>query len=117
MGLKDWLQTRDDMGHLRPAVCQCKSKQDAGACGKPIAWQDLKVDCFKICHMALGSTLLQELLEPDALEDRIKMEVDRFISLNQVSFTPKLRLVADHTYAWFFRNNGSFARVGRPCAG
>ncbi len=61
--------------------------------------------------------MLQELLEPDALEDRIKMEVDRFISLNQVSFTPKLRLVADHTYAWFFRNNGSFARVGRPCAG
>jgi hypothetical protein len=86
VGLKDWLQTRDDMGHLRPAVCQCKSKQDAGGCGKLIAWQDLKVDCFFQC--ALVQTLLQELLEPDSLEDRIKMEVDRFISLNQVGFTP-----------------------------
>ncbi len=70
-----------------------------------------------VCLMALGSTSLQDLLEPDALEDRIKMEVDRFISLNQVGFIPSLRLVADHTCALLFRINGSFVRVDRPCAG
>ena len=70
-----------------------------------------------ICLMALGSRLQQDLLEPDALEDRIKMEVDRFISLNQVGFILTLPLVADHTFVLLFRINGSFVRAGRLCAG
>jgi hypothetical protein len=67
--------------------------------------------------LASGSRLQQDLLEPDALEDRIKMEVDRFISLNQVGFILTLPLVADHTFVLLFRINGSFARAGRLCAG
>ncbi len=41
-GLKHWFEDKNEMGHLRPAVCPCSA--GSATCGKPSAWQDLKVD-------------------------------------------------------------------------
>ena len=83
-GLKDWLQTRDDLGRHQAAVCYAR-EGDGHACGKEIAWQDLKVSvCCCVAACACLVTCQQALLEADAFDERIQREVDVFISLNQV---------------------------------
>ena len=83
-GLKDWLQTRDDLGRYPAAVCYAR-EGDGHACGKEIAWQDLKVsECCCVAACACVVTCQQALLEADAFDERIQREVDIFISLNQV---------------------------------
>jgi hypothetical protein len=83
-GLKDWLQTRDDLGRHPAAVCYAR-EGGGHACGKEIAWQDLKVsECCCVAACACVVTCQQALLEADAFDERIQREVDVFISLNQV---------------------------------
>jgi hypothetical protein len=62
------------------------------------------------------TTLSQTLLDSDAFEDRVKKEVDRFVSLNQVKpcatsihgkYFPKTRVICSS------RTVGSFVRVVR----